>query len=131
MLAIKRNMNKTDILHNVVLTDPPDRVVMRSAISQRARPRAGGGSTQQSVQTLEGGSASTTSSPLSVHTSTQNNSAVLHLTSQHYYLAAKAMSSIFNYKMLQFIDMCQNGMNSERKKSESLNIFYKQCSGFY
>ena len=38
MLAIKRNMNKTDILHNVVLTDPPDRVVMRSAISQRARP---------------------------------------------------------------------------------------------
>ena len=96
MLAIKRNMNKTDILHNVVLTDPPDRVVMRSAISQRARPRAGGSSTRQSVQTLEGGSASTTSSPLSVHTSTQNNTVVFHLTSQNYYLAAKAMSSIFN-----------------------------------
>ena len=79
MLAIKRNMNKTDILHNVVLTDPPDRVVMRSAISQRARPRAGGSSTRQSVQTLAGGSASATSSPLSFHTSTQNNTAVFQL----------------------------------------------------
>ena len=102
MLEIKRNMNnviydrpiyggviihsecttllfKTDILHTVVLTDPPDRVVMRSAISQRARPRAGGSSTRQSVQTLAGGSASATSSPLSFHTSTQNNTAVFQL----------------------------------------------------
>ena len=43
----------------------------------------------------------------------------------------------FQPKMLQFIDMCQNGMESyfswesERNKSDSLNIFDKECSGFY
>ena len=50
---------------------------------------------------------------------------------------SKGHDKYFQLKMLQFIDMCQNGMKSyfswksERKKSESLNIFDKQCSGFY
>ena len=87
-----------------VLSDPPDRVGMRSAISQRARPRASGGSIK-TVQTLEGGSPFATSSPLSVHTSTRH-------TKKHCF-TPNLSKLLLGKKMFNFKNMCEKGMKSD------------------
>ena len=76
-----------------VLSDPPDRVGMRSAISQRARPRAGGGSINNQFRLWREAVR-----PQPVHLcpstpphGTQNNTAfALHQTSQNYYSTKNA-----------------------------------------